>query len=137
MSKTTEFNVADFEVNDTAKICIKGLDGEPLQVNGEGVFIEVYSPGSREGARADAQYAAYNGARFIKTVRDKSKGKVDPEDAEREAARLVAYTKTLVNFPVPGGAGALYANAKLGFITNQVKEFIGDWSNFQKASLKV
>ena len=48
--------------------------------------------------------------------------------------KLVARTRAVNNFPVPGGARAIYANPRLNYITRQAITFMNDDANFSKAS---
>jgi hypothetical protein len=67
-------------------------------------------------------------------VRGKT-SKTAAEDADREQIdKLVAFTRAINNFPIEGGAEALYANPKLGYIRKQVEDFLGEPGNFSKPS---
>ena len=69
-----------------------------------------------------------NSERMMQTLRGKT---AKDEVAERRAAqikKLAAVTKEVRNFPV--SAAEIYGNTKLGYITNQVLKFQGDWANF-------
>jgi hypothetical protein len=125
------FNVADFEAADTAVLEVQNKkDDGPLLVNGQPVQIVVYSPGSAEYVRAEAKSSQAAQARTFAALRGKPV-KETPEEARQKAAeKLAACTKELVNFPVEGGAFAVYNNPKLGYITAQVEKFLSDWGNF-------
>lgn len=123
------FNVADFEARDTAWLEVQNKkDDGPLLFNGVPVRIEVRSPGTREAlsaqhkvetAQTTKTYAAMRGKPVKETVDDK---------IGQSADKLAAVTGQIENFPV--SARELYSNPKLGYITEQVAKFHGDWANF-------
>lgn len=130
-----EFDVEQYEMADTAIIRIKNLKGDDdLIFRGKAVTIEVFSPGSPQGQKAllkasrSAQMRAYRAMR----------GDSDPRDAEQaerdHVEKLAAFTKTINNFPIAGGAQALYANQRLMYISRQVAEGIDKLGNFSKGS---
>ena len=129
------FSLAAFEAVDSAVLTLQNArDDDVLAFNGEPVTIELYGPGSEQYAKAQAKIDAGQQARTFAALRGKA-----PKDAADEARRLqiekyVACTKTLTNFPIEGGAKALYENRKLGYITAQVHKFMEDWANFPPSS---
>lgn len=131
-----DFDLSAFEVSDTAVVDIIGLDQEPLLRHGQPVRITVYGPGSAAYVRAEGRAAQASQARALAALRGKA-GKQDLEEQrQQQAEKLAAVTVGIENFPIPGGALALYANPKLGYITNQVARFLEDWANFKPASAK-
>jgi hypothetical protein len=131
----TAFDVSAFEIEDTAVLEVQNLKRTgDLLYNGQPVRITIYSPGSKQGVKAlhKASLAAQM------ALRATFQGKIDkdgPAQAEENrAAKLVAITASIENFPIPGGAAALYANPKLRDITDQVEEFFGNSANFSRAS---
>ena len=129
MSKT--FNLADFEVNETATLEVQNKkDDGPLLVNGQPVKIVLFGPGSTQYIRAEAKVAKANQARVLASLSGKRSKETIEDDRKHQADRLASCTKELVDFPIEGGAQALYENPKLGYITAQVEKFIGDWGNF-------
>ena len=141
MSDTTtqpadDFNLADFEVAETGTLDVLGLDQEPLLYRGQPVRITVHGPGSAAYVRAESRVAQASQARALAALRGKA-GKNDLEEQRQATAeKLAAVTTSIDNFPIPGGALALYANPKLGYITAQVERFLADWANFKPASAK-
>lgn len=124
------FDVSLFEAADTGILEVRNQNDGPLLFNGEPVTIELYGPGSEQYAKAEARIATASQSRAFAAMRGKA-----PKDAASEARKdqiekLIACTKALNNFPIPGGAAELYANRKLGYITNQVSRFMEDWGNF-------
>ena len=126
----TAFNISDYEATDTAWLDVQSKkdDGPLLGAGGLPVRIEVRSPGTKEAMNAQHKldqatttktYAAMRGTVTKETVDDNIKQRAD---------KLIAVTGEIENFPV--SAKDLYSNPKLGFITEQVIKFHGDWGNF-------
>lgn len=132
-----EFDLSLFEAADTALLSVQTItkDG-PLLFDGETVTIELYGPGSAQYAEAQAKIDAAGQARAFAAIKGKVSKDVTAEHRRLQAEKLTACTRALNNFPIPGGALALYSNPKLGYITAQVAEFIEDWANFPAASSK-
>lgn len=136
MTKTTaeDFDLSAYEASDTGTLDVMGLNEEPLLYHGQPVRITVYGPGSATYVRAEAKVAAASQARAFAALRGKA-GKQDAEEQRQQLTeKLAAVTFSIENFPIPGGAAALYANPRLGYITNQVTKFLDDWANFKPAS---
>ena len=130
------FDLSAFEVTDTATLDVLGLDQEPLLYRGQPVRITVHGPGSAAYVRAESRAAQASQTRALAALRGKP-GKTDlDEQRQQTAEKLAAVTAGIENFPVPGGALALYGNPKLGYITAQVERFLSDWANFKPASAK-
>lgn len=135
--ENTVFDVAAFEAADTAILDVLDQRGDPLMFNGHPVQIELYGPGSEQAMVAQAkidqalQTIAYKAA----MAAGKGKTPADSGDETRrlQVGKLVAHTKTLINFPILGGAQELYTNRRLAYITKQVEQFIGNWANFPAA----
>jgi hypothetical protein len=127
----TAFNLADFEAADTAVLEVQNKkDDGPLLVNGQPVQIVLHSPGSAEYIRAEAKANQAAQARTFAALRGKPVKETPEEARQKNAEKLAACTVELRNFPVAGGAVALYDNPKLGYITAQVEKFLSDWGNF-------
>ena len=122
------FELAQFEAADTALMDVLLPNGQPMMYNGQPVQIELYGPGSEQDFKAQVEIDRTNSERMMQTLRGKT---AKDEVAERRAAqikKLVAVTKAVHNFPCT--AEQIYGNTKLGYITNQVLKFQGDWGNF-------
>lgn len=127
----TAFNLADFEAADTAVLDVQNKkDDGPLLVNGQPVQIVLHSPGSAEYIRAEAKANQAAQARTFAALRGKPVKETPEEARQKNADKLAACTVELRNFPIDGGALALYNNPKLGYITAQVEKFLSDWGNF-------
>jgi len=123
------FNLADFEARDTAMLEIQNIKGDgPLLVNGQPVRVEVRSPGTREAQAAQHKIETAATAKTFAAMRGKPVKETVEGKVEERAAKLLAVTVRFENFPV--SAQDVYSNPKLGWITQQVAEFHGDWANF-------
>jgi hypothetical protein len=123
------FNLADFEARDTAMLEIQNIKGDgPLLVNGEPVRVEVRSPGTREAQSAQHKIETAATAKTFAAMRGKPVKETVEGKLEERAAKLLAVTVRFENFPA--SPEAVYNNPKLGWITQQVAEFHGDWANF-------
>lgn len=129
------FDVSQFEIDETAVLEVQNIrrTGD-LLYNGQPVRIRIYSPGSKQGVKALHKAGLSAQLRLRATFA----GKVDKDAAqqadEERAAKLVAVTHSLENFPIPGGPAAIYSNPKLIDITSQAEEFFGNLANFGKGA---
>lgn len=131
-----DFDLSEFEISETATLDVLDVSGQALLRHGQPVRITLHGPGSDVFVRAEARVAAAAQARAFAALRGKA-GKTDADDQHRQRAeKLAAVTAGIDNFPVPGGALALYSNRKLGYITSQVEAFLGDWANFKPVSAR-
>lgn len=101
-----------------------------------GVAVNVYGPGSKQYAAAQAQQQN----RMIDKL--KKKGKTD-QTAEQKAAETAEFLADITvgfegleydNLQGRALALAVYSDITIGFISDQVAKHCGDWSNFTKAS---
>jgi hypothetical protein len=98
--------------------------------------VTCFGPGSK--AYQKAQSASQN--KLIDRM--KRKGNVDQTPEEKlaqQAEFLVACTDSMTGLTSGDLTGpalfrAVYSDSEVGFISEQVAKFIGDWSNFTKAS---
>lgn len=134
-SAAPAFDVADYEIADTAILTVKNMRGDDLLIGADKVnpvTIELYSPGSPQGVKALHKSGRQAQLRTFRTIR----GEFDPNDAAQaeneHVEKLVAFTRTVNNFPMP--VDAIYRNSKLGYITKQVDEFINKYASFSKGS---
>lgn len=105
----TSFNLADFEASDTAWLEVQNKkDDGPLLVNGQPVQIVLHSPGSAEYIRAEAKANQAAQARTFAALRGKPVKETPEEARQKNAEKLAACTVELRNFPIDGGALALY-----------------------------
>lgn len=127
---TKDFDLSQFETTDTATLTVLNPKGDELLVNGEPVTITLYGPGSRQFVNAKYKLDNANQARSIAMLRGKTAKNAAEEMRQQQAEFYAAITVSLDNFPIEGGALALYMNPKLSYITDQVEKFISDTENF-------
>ena len=132
--KDKTFDLAAFEAADTADLQVLNPKNEPVLVEGKPVTITLYGPGSTFYAKAQARLNDALSTRSFAALRGKPLKETAEEQQLLIAEKLAACTKVISNFPIDGGALALYTNPKLGYITNQVSQFIEDWANFTGGS---
>jgi hypothetical protein len=123
------FNLADFEARDTAMLEIQNKKGDgPLLVNGQPVYVEVRSPGTREAQNAQHKIETSATAKTFAAMRGKPIKETVESKMDEKTSKLLAVTVRFENFPA--SPQEVYNNPKLGWITQQVVEFHGDWANF-------
>lgn len=130
-----EFNLSQYELEDTSTLILKNARGDDDLIGADGVnpvTIEVYSPGSPQGVKALHKSGRAAQMRMFRSMR----GEFDKDDAvnaEREnVAKLAAFTKAIHNWPV--SPEDTYSNPRLCYINRQLEEFIGKLGNFTKGS---
>lgn len=132
--ETTPFDLSAYEAAEVGVLAIETPTGEPMLHAGRPVRIHLYGPGSAEFVRITAKLDAASQARTFAALRGKgSKNAADEQKAD-QVTKLVACTREIENFPIPGGARAVYENPRLGYITAQVQRFLEDWANFPPQS---
>lgn len=125
----TAFNITDFEARDSAWLEIQNIkDDGALMFGGKPVRALIRSPGTKEAMNAQhiidtnattKTYAAMRG----KAVKETVEGNI----AQR-ASKLDAVTLEFENFPA--SPKDVFTNPKMGWLTDQVSKFHGDWANF-------
>ena len=126
----SKFDISQFETVDTAALELKKPNGDELLVDGKKVIINLYGPGSKEYINAKYKFENATQARSIAMIRGKISKNIAEESAQLQAERLAGCTESIENFPIDGGALALYSNPKLSYITDQVIKFLDDTENF-------
>ncbi|MEH6436699.1 hypothetical protein [Massilia sp. DD77] len=128
-TNTTASTIADLEARDTAWLEVQNKkDDGPLLFNGRPVRIEVRSPGTREALSAQHRQEQANTAKTFAAMRGKPVKETVDDKIAQSADKLTAVTANIDGLPVT--ATELYSNPKLGYITEQVAKFHGDWANF-------
>lgn len=100
------------------------------------IAVRLHGPGSKEYARAQA--AQHN--RMLEALRRKGKSEKTAEQLRDEKAEFLAdCTEAFEHVDYDGLQGrelalAVYGDATLGFIADQVGKFLGEWGNFTKGS---
>lgn len=120
------------EVSD---IPIKNMDGSPMldELNNP-VTATMFSPGSKIWQVANATKRR----KTMKKVRENG-GKLEAvaDDTEETVDFLCAVTKRFNGLEIPGEADqvrAIYSNALLGYVRDQMDAAASNWENFTKAS---
>lgn len=128
------FDLSAYEAAEIGILSVETPAGEPMLYAGQPVRFHLYGPGSAQAVSITAKLDAAAQARTFAALRGKAnKGAADEQKAD-QVTKLVACTREVENFPVPGGARAIYENPRLGYITNQVQRFLDDWANFPPQS---
>lgn len=128
-----EFDPKQWELEDVSVLTVRNARGDDylLGSDGEPVTMEIYSPGSQIGRRAN--FKAKRGAdlRTFRAFRGEY-GQNDQENAERERAeKLVAITKSIsANCPLT--VQQIFSNPRLYYWHDQVDEHFGKSGNFMK-----
>jgi hypothetical protein len=130
---TKAFDLSQFETLDTATLTVQTPKGDDLLVDGKPVTITLYGEGSKQ--YVNARYKLDNAlqTRSIALMRGKSAKNAAEEQAQLKAEFLASVTASIDNFPIEGGALALYNNPKLAYITAQVDKFLAETENFMPA----
>jgi hypothetical protein len=139
-------NIKKFKTGETAWLHLKNAEGDLMYGDdAEGrpdpnkpMRICAYGPGSKPYAKAQAQRQN----RMVMLL--KKRGKTDQsaeEKAEDVAKFLTAVTHSTENIEYPPYAAgteemlhAMYGDQEIGFVAEQVNEFVGDWANFPNGS---
>lgn len=127
---TKEFDLSQFETLDIASLTVQNPRGSELTYEGKPVVIRLYGPGSKQYVSAKYKLENSTQTRSIAIIRGKAPKNAAEESRQDQARFLAEVTESIENFPIDGGALALYLNPKLGYITEQVEKFLGDTENF-------
>jgi hypothetical protein len=124
-------------VSVTGRLHLRDASDELMLDNGKEVAVNVYGPGSKQYAKAQA--AQQN--RVMDMLKRKGKTEQTAEKKAAENAEFLAdITESFENLEYDDLTGhalamAVYSDTKIGFIADQVAKFVGDWSNFSKPSV--
>jgi len=134
------FDITKAAVEETAKLKLTDANGSPLTGDkGKPCSITLNGPGSTAFAQAEA--ARQN--RLLERARKGKKEFLTADEQRIEQAEFLAsVTVSFDNFGYPPAGDAtgkelfkaLYLDRKLGFVTDQVQRFVGDWGNFTGSS---
>lgn len=134
------FDITQTRVEDQAKVELTDANDTPLLGEDQKqLSITVFGPGSKEFERA----AAKRQNRLIDRLKRKGKSDMSPEEQRAEQAEFLSSVTVSFNgfgYPPAGEQTgkalfrALYMDPSLGFITDQVQRFVGDWGNFTAGS---
>lgn len=134
------FDITKTAVEETAVCELNNADDAPLIGDDKAqCTIVLYGPGSEPYAKAEAKRQN----RLLERLRKKGKTEMSPEEQRGEQAEFLASITVSFNhfsYPPAGDATgkdlfrALYMDRSVGFITDQVQKFVGDWGNFTGSS---
>lgn len=100
--------------------------------------VTVYSPGSKTFAAAHSRQSN----RVMDRLKRKGKTHQSAaEQAEEQAAFLAECTKSFENIEYDKLEGdalfrAVYSDTSIGFVSDQINKYLGDWANFTKPASK-
>ncbi len=128
------YDITKTAVSETGTCELNGPDDEPLYDGKTRLAIEVFGPGSKQFAKAQTRRSN----KAMERIRKKGKPDISADDSAEESAIYLATITKSINFDYPPAAGrddfqkfkALYKDETLGFIRDQVAEFVGEWGNF-------
>jgi len=139
-------DIKKFAVDLTSRLHLRDANDELMYAeDGEGrldllkpITVNLYGPGSKQYAQAQARQQN----RLIDKL--KRKGKTDQtaeQRVEEQAEFLSGCTASFENLEYDQLQGealakAVYSDASIGFIAEQVGKQLGDWANFSRASTK-
>lgn len=131
---TKDFDISQFETVDYATLNVLNPKGDELiGAEGKPVLINLYGPGSKQFVNAKYKLDNATQARSIAILRGKTSKNAAEEARQQQAEFYAAVTVSIENFPIEGGALALYLNPKLNYITEQVDKFLSETENFMPA----
>lgn len=134
------FDITKTAVIETANCELTGPDEAPMMADTTTqCSITVYGPGSDPYAKAEAKRQN----RLLERLRRKGKAEMSADEQRGEQAEFLAAITVSFNgfdYPPAGEASgkdlfrALYMDRSVGFITDQLQKFVGDWGNFTGSS---
>ena len=133
-------DISKLAAQESSNLQLRTADDQPL-IGDDGVQVSItcYGPGSKAYQRAQSN----SQNKLIDRMKRKGNSDQTPDEkAAQRAEFLAACTVSFNGFDYKGGVDLAafreaYADAEIGFITDQVEKFISDWSNFTKASTTV
>jgi len=129
-----EFNLSDYELNETSALTVQTPAGDDMLINGKPFIINLYGSGSPQFVKAKHKADNLSTLRVQSMFRGKTVQNAAALNDQELVEKLVACTASFENFPV--SPADTYANPKLGYITKQVVKFLDDDANFMKKSTK-
>lgn len=126
---------AKYELEDVGVCTLKNARGDDdlRGEDGQPVTVEVYSPGSAQGRKADHKFNRPQQLRMFRMARGEVVS-TDQADAERELKqRRIDITKSFsANFPWT--PEQVYGNPKAYYIGQQIDAYYAKAGNFEKGS---
>ncbi len=130
-------DIRKFAVEPTARLELRDAADElMLTDDGKQIAVNVYGPGSKQFARAQA---AQQNRLVDKMKRKGQSAQTAEQNAKEKAEFLAACTASFENLEYDALEGdalarAVYSDQSIGFIADQVAKCIGDWQAFLKVS---
>lgn len=131
-------DIRKFAVSPTGRLELRDANDELIVMDGKQVAVNLYGPGSKEHAKAQAEQSN----RMIDRLKRKGKTEQTAEEKRKEGAEfLAACTESFENLEYDNLTGrdlalAVYSDITIGFIADQAAKFLGDWANFTSGSTK-
>ncbi|MDR2325496.1 MAG: hypothetical protein LBE51_08875 [Acidovorax sp.] len=139
--------IDDLRASDTAVLHLKDAAGEPMfyvptggdpQKDKKPVLVELYGPGSDQYRQAQ-HTAKQRVMRLAKTDRKALEARSADELKADAAELLVSITARFDGLDtkgraLPGVLRELYADPKVGYITEQIDAFCAAWANFSPSA---
>lgn len=133
MNQATQANpFAAYLLAATSAVDIMLPNGQPMLFDGQQVTVHIHGPASPVFIEAKAELDR-DAAQRVFGAMNKGQGKrqgATPESAEADAKFLAAITDRIDNFPFPGGVLAVYKEARLLYLHEQVRRHLNDLGNF-------
>jgi hypothetical protein len=123
-----------FFLQDTARLELEMPNGDPMLFNGQPVAVNLHGPSVPKFVAALDKKQREATKRVFAAMGQKNKRTKDDAATEADIEFLCAVTEGFENFPFPGGAAAIYRDARLKYINSQVEGHLGDMGNFFKKS---
>lgn len=132
-------DIRKFAVEETGVIHLRDGADELMyadEAKKKPITITVYGPGSKQFAAAQARQSN----RAMELIRKKRNVNRSADDVKADDAEFLAScTKEFGNISYDKLEGealfkAVYSDPTLGFITDQVNKYLGDWANFTKSA---
>lgn len=130
-------DIRKFSVSPTARLVLRDASDEVMLTDdGKEIAVNLFGPGSKQFAKAQAQQQA----RLVKRMSTKGKGELSMEEKATESAEfLAACTDSWEHMQYEELAGdalskVVYADRSIGFISDQVARFVNNWANFKPVS---
>lgn len=130
------FDITTTAVEETAVLQLTDANEAPLlDSEKKQISITLYGPGSEPFVKAEGKRQN----KLLERLKRRGKAEMSPEEQRSEQAEFLASITVSFNgfnYPPAGEATgkdlfrALYNDRKVGFITDQVQRFVGDWGNF-------
>lgn len=130
-------DVRKFAVSPTGRLHLRDANGKLMYTDDkQPIAANLYGPGSKEYAHA----LTNRSNRMVDKLKESNKSEQTTEQRIESGAEFLAdCTHSFENLDYDGAQGrelaiAVYSDITIGFIADQVSNYIGRWENFTKAS---